>query len=175
MQKLRVLADGENETSPKYKRVPHNNKKNCCPKEQNQNHNNINVNFGTNVEHSHNPVSSSHNMGRAVESGFLPAVQPSYRAYQQPQVLPVPVVSPPVISRPAIPISLPPVVVERDIHPPVQSIDFPVKQSDVSRQLIGNMIGQLPPSSDKIYVVSGKRPTNVVVTKRKSSGYVEFP
>ena len=144
MQKLRVLADpnsgsdGQEHSAPakQYKRIPHgSDSKKCCPK--NQNHNNVNVNFGTNVERSHNPQHSSHNTGRAVDGVNLPMVQPIWKTYQQPQN------TPPIVQPIARPMPLPASVV-RPFPSPDHNVIFNPNPSSFSRQMVGNMIGQLP-------------------------------
>lgn len=90
MQKLTVLADGAASPEPRpMHRIPRRNCRNgrCKDDDNNRNNNNININFGTNVENSHNRSAyesnsdvgnySSRNVARPVVAGNLPMLRPA--------------------------------------------------------------------------------------------------
>ncbi|MDR0927223.1 MAG: transglutaminase-like domain-containing protein [Ignavibacteria bacterium] len=95
MQKLTVLSDTTNahkELSPP-RRIR---KCRAGNKDDNKNVNNININFGTNVENSHNPSSYRSN-SRQVGASELPQLTPTYEP-QKPEAVNVPIILKPVVS-----------------------------------------------------------------------------
>ena len=91
MAKLQVLADGLQQNATQRKKIFRRNRCSCGHDALNKNANNININFGTNVENSHNETSGG---GRAIGYDVLPRMDNIY-AYQMPRIpikLPPPVI-----------------------------------------------------------------------------------
>ena len=115
-----------------------------------RNNNNININFGTNVEH-------SHNSSRAVNSGDLPEMRPYWKARDRGQDVGFPKGGAKVL------------------YPKEQFLVRPFASKKELKSEAKSGVERQYPSSNKVYVLSGSRPVNSVVPSGNRKGYIEFP
>jgi hypothetical protein len=160
MQKLRVLADDTDLASVQNEERPLRRIGKCRDsravgrnRDDNKNVNNININFGTNVENSHNPSSYRSN-SRQVGASELPQLTPSYELKTQSQQVNIPIVLKPEVS--------------------TNGVKFVREDEVIATELPStSLITRV--SGDSVYYIKDNTPSYVPPYRDRGKGYIEFP